>query len=157
MGIYTAEKADADAVVLRHEGEDDHTIEIHAGISGASAVGAFAPVPSWVLERVKEGKRYTISLSFSEWVTYPAPPAEAPAVPAWAVQPDPARLVPSATEVGQVDQKTGEEVTPPAAAAESEQEPAAASQAAQDGAEGSPADTETDQPAEASQAAPAAE
>ena len=82
MGIYRVEKSDAESIVLRHEGEDDHTFEIHAGIAGAAGSGAFAPVPSWLLDKFTKDKRYTLSVSATEFITYPAPPAEPAPKPA---------------------------------------------------------------------------
>ena len=85
MGTYRAEQASADAIVLRHEGEDDHTIEVHAGISGAAGSGSFAPVPSWLQSQVVDGGRYVVSLSISGVAEAPAAvePVEeaAPAAP----------------------------------------------------------------------------
>jgi hypothetical protein len=75
LGIYTAEKSDAASIVLRHEGEDDHSVEIHAGASGASAVGAHAPVPTYFQNQITQGKRYM--LSFSAYEQVPVAPARA--------------------------------------------------------------------------------
>jgi hypothetical protein len=137
LGTYLCESASADTVVFRHEGEDDHSIEIHAGAAGASGFGAFAPVPQVWFDRATVGKRYFVSLALTEAAEpTPAPVAEPAPVPAWAVQPEPERTVPSATEPGQVDQL------------------APSNQEAQDGVEGSPADTESDGESEAASNAP---
>jgi hypothetical protein len=100
LGVYRAEKADSEAIVLRHEGEDDHTIEVHAGISGAAGSGAFAPVPVWMLGQVQPGKRYFVSFGVSQ-VADPIPaPAEpvAEAAPASSEQPEQAFDAPETEE-----------------------------------------------------------
>ena len=85
MGIYHCEKADAESIVLRHEGDDDHTVEVHAGVAGAAASGPFAPVPSYF--QAEAGKRYMVSLGLYEQVPPPPPePAEEPAPQAQAGQ-----------------------------------------------------------------------
>lgn len=105
MGTYKAESVSPEAIVFRHEGEDDHTIEVHAGAAGASGFGAFAPVPQVWLDRATAGKRYYVSLALTEAASAPVAASPEPAeVPAWAVKPEPERQIPSATEPGQVDQ-----------------------------------------------------
>jgi hypothetical protein len=93
MGIYRCEKADPEAIVLRHEGEDDHTIEVHAGIAGAAGSGAFAPVPAFYLSQIKAGKRYIVSQTFSEFIEPAAEPA-----PASPEQPEQAFDAPEASD-----------------------------------------------------------
>jgi len=98
LGVYRAEKADSEAIVLRHEGEDDHTIEIHAGISGAAGSGAFAPVPAWMLGQVQQGKRYFVSFGVSEVVEAPVAEAAAEAAPASPEPPEQAFDAPETEE-----------------------------------------------------------
>lgn len=57
MGYYRALRSNSTSVALRHEGDDDHEIEI-------SKTGN-ADVPSWIVGQVEEGKRYVLSLGFS--------------------------------------------------------------------------------------------
>jgi hypothetical protein len=64
MGYYRAIRSTPTSVALRHEGEDDHEIEI-------SKTGA-APVPSWIVGQVEEGRLYVVSLGFSVLTPEPA-------------------------------------------------------------------------------------
>jgi len=57
MGYYRALRSSPTSVALRHEGSDDHEIEI-------SKTGE-SPVPDWIVRSVEEGKRYILSLGFS--------------------------------------------------------------------------------------------
>jgi hypothetical protein len=66
LGVFVCEKSDAESVVFRHEGEDDHTVTIAAGLSGALGQGAFAPVPQEYQDRAQAGKRYYVSLALTE-------------------------------------------------------------------------------------------
>lgn len=87
MGIYRADISTSTAIVLRHEGEDDHSIQIHAGATGASGSGAYAPVPQFFQDQVTQGKRYYISVSFSEVKDAPAPATAKAAKSAKAAKP----------------------------------------------------------------------
>lgn len=115
MGVYKAEKSDAESVVLRHEGDDDHVIEIHAGLSGAAGSGPFAPVPEFFQNQVQEGGRYYLSMSFSK-VAEPAPVVEeAPAEPGAAEASD-AVAEPVEAAAADVTAAPAEVVAEPAAA-----------------------------------------
>lgn len=58
MGYYRALRSSPTSVALRHEGDDDHEIEI-------SKTGD-SPVPDWIANAVAEGRRYVVTLGFSE-------------------------------------------------------------------------------------------
>lgn len=107
MGTYLAERADSEIIVLRHEGEDDHTIEFHAGASGASGSGAFAPVPDYLLRQVHQGSRYSLTISVYQWPVLPVT-SNPMIITVSATSAEVALQVPSATEPGQVDQKVQE-------------------------------------------------
>lgn len=58
MGYYRALRSSPTSVALRHEGEDDHEIEI-------SKTGT-TDIPSWIVGQVEEGRAYVVNLSFSK-------------------------------------------------------------------------------------------
>ncbi|HEV2036939.1 MAG TPA: hypothetical protein VGU71_22535 [Candidatus Dormibacteraeota bacterium] len=87
MDTYVTEVSNSKAIVLRHQGEDDHSIEIHEGATGASGSGGYAPVPQSLQAQVAEGKRYTVSISFYEVKDAPATSAPKATKPEKAAKP----------------------------------------------------------------------
>jgi len=57
MGTYRAKISNSTLIRLQHEGPDDHVLQIQSNTQ---------VVPEWIQSSVKEGKRYVISLGFTE-------------------------------------------------------------------------------------------